>query len=62
MAIIHVTSDTLAVVKASRAQDGDASALNTIARTIQDDVYRLSLKMLWHPQDAVNAAQEILLK
>jgi RNA polymerase sigma factor (sigma-70 family) len=31
-------------------------------RRIQDDVYRLSIKMLWHPEDARDATQEILIR
>ncbi len=29
---------------------------------VQDEVYRLSLRMLWHPQDAEDATQEILFR
>lgn len=47
---------------ASRACDGDASALDALITAIQDDVYRLAVRMLWHPADAEDAAQEILLK
>ena len=47
---------------ASRAAAGDAAALTALVERIQDDVYRLALRMLWHPQDAEDATQEILLK
>lgn len=53
-----VSSETLA----ARAADGDGAALATLVERIQDDVYRLSLRMLWHPQDAQDATQEILFK
>jgi RNA polymerase sigma factor (sigma-70 family) len=47
---------------AARAAAGDGSALATLVELVQDDVYRLALRMLWHPQDAEDAAQEILFK
>lgn len=47
---------------AARARDGDGAALTALIEGIQDDVYRLSLRMLWHPHDAEDAAQEILFK
>ena len=31
-------------------------------RSLEDDVYRLALRMLWHPQEAEDATQEILFK
>jgi RNA polymerase sigma factor (sigma-70 family) len=47
---------------AARAAEGDGAALTALVERIQDDVYRLSLRMLWHPEDAEDATQEILLK
>lgn len=41
---------------------GGKKALETLVRYIQDPVYRLALRMLAHPQDAEDAAQEILIK
>src|SRR5687768_1574639 len=52
------TSEALAV----RSAAGDGAALVTLIERVQDDVYRLSLRMLWHPQDAEDATQEILFK
>jgi RNA polymerase sigma factor (sigma-70 family) len=43
------------------AVDGDRAAAQQVLRSIQDGVYRLALRMLGHPQDAEDAAQEILL-
>ncbi len=54
----QISSETLA----ERAANGDSAALTAVVERIQDDVYRLSLRMLWHPQDAEDATQEILLK
>jgi RNA polymerase sigma factor (sigma-70 family) len=45
-----------------RAADGDRDALEAVVRTVQDDVYRLALRMLWHPADAEDATQEILVR
>ena len=41
---------------------GDRVALEAVLRAVQDDVYRLAHRMLWHPQDAEDATQEILVK
>ena len=41
---------------------GEKKALENLVRHIQDGVYRLALRMLAHPQDAEDAAQEILIK
>lgn len=45
-----------------RATEGSRDALDAVVRAIQDDLYALSLRMLWHPQDAADAAQDILIK
>jgi RNA polymerase sigma factor (sigma-70 family) len=45
-----------------RAADGDHDALEAVVRGVQDSVYRLALRMLWHPADAADAAQEILVR
>lgn len=47
---------------ARRALGGDADALEDLVRALQDDVYRLAMRMLGHPADAEDATQEILLK
>lgn len=47
---------------AARAREGDGNALSILIERVQDEVYRLSLRMLWHPQDAEDATQEILFK
>jgi RNA polymerase sigma factor (sigma-70 family) len=44
------------------ARDGDTRALERVVVAIQDDVYRLALRMLWHPEDAKDAAQEALVR
>jgi RNA polymerase sigma factor (sigma-70 family) len=45
----------------SAAARGDRAAATEILEAVQDDVYGLSLRMLGHPADAEDAAQEILL-
>jgi RNA polymerase sigma factor (sigma-70 family) len=45
-----------------RAQGGDRAALEAVVAAIQRDVYGLALRFLWHPQDAEDAAQEILIR
>src|SRR6266852_1838616 len=44
------------------ARDGNEEALVAVVRAIQDRIYNLALRMLWHPSDAEDATQEILLK
>jgi len=46
----------------ARARTGDPASLEEIVSRIQDKVYGLSLRMLWHPEDARDAAQEILIR
>ena len=44
------------------AKDGNKKSLETIVRRIQDRIYGLSLRMLYRPEDAEDATQEILIK
>jgi RNA polymerase sigma factor (sigma-70 family) len=44
------------------AADGDRDALEQVASAVRDDVYRLALRMLWHPDDAEDATQEALIR
>ena len=44
------------------AQDGAREALERVVRAIQDDVYGIALRFLWHPEDAEDATQEILVR
>lgn len=45
-----------------RAVDGDRHAAASLVRALQSDVYGLALRMLWHPQNAEDATQEILVR
>jgi RNA polymerase sigma factor (sigma-70 family) len=45
-----------------RAQYGDRAALEDLIRRHQRWIYNLAIRMLYHPQDAEDATQEILIK
>lgn len=45
-----------------KAKSGDRAALEFLIRAVQKDVSMLALRFLWHPQDAEEAAQEILTR
>lgn len=45
-----------------QAREGDEEALEAVVQALQDRIYNLALRMLWHPSDAEDATQEILLK
>lgn len=47
---------------ARRAVDGDREAVANIVRELQANLHALALRMLWHPQDAEDATQEILVR
>jgi RNA polymerase sigma factor (sigma-70 family) len=44
------------------AGEGDPAALALVIDAVRDDVYRLALRMLWHPDDAEDATQEALIR
>lgn len=46
----------------ARAQAGDRQALEEIVRRHQGWIYNIAIRMLYHPQDAEDATQEILIK
>lgn len=48
--------------KVKKAQEGDETALEELIAQIQGKIYSLALRMLWHPEDARDATQEILLR
>lgn len=55
-----MNTDTNALVV--QAKEGDRKALESLVKSVQGRIYRLSLKMLYHPQDAEDATQEILIR
>ena len=44
------------------ARDGNRESLERLVDCIQGPVYNLALRMLWHPEDAQDATQEILIR
>jgi RNA polymerase sigma factor (sigma-70 family) len=53
------TVDLAALARAAAA--GDQDAARSVIDAVADDVYELALRMLGHPADAEDAAQEILV-
>jgi RNA polymerase sigma factor (sigma-70 family) len=45
-----------------RAKAGDRESLEVVIEGIRDRIYSLALRMLWHPADAEDATQEILIR
>lgn len=45
-----------------QAKAGDKAALENLLKQIQGRIYNLALRMLWHPADAEDATQEILIR
>ena len=46
----------------AQAKGGDRVALEELVSAVADDVYGLAIRMLWHPHDAEDATQEVLVK
>src|SRR5712691_386510 len=46
----------------ARARAGNREALEELVRRHQGWIYNIAVRMLYHPQDAEDATQEILLK
>lgn len=44
------------------AQGGERAALEWVIHSVQKDIYQLAIRFLWHPQDAEDATQEILIR
>jgi|SRR5262245_19738909 len=53
-------SDDLELVR--RIQNGDREALESLVRHHQDWIYNIALRMVYLPEDAEDATQEILIK
>src|SRR6201987_5472492 len=45
-----------------RARSGDRTALEPLVQRHQAWIYNIAVRMLYHPQDAEDATQEILIK
>src|SRR5256885_1648189 len=46
----------------ARARSGDRKALEELVQRHQAWIYNIAIRMLYHPQDAEDATQEILIK
>jgi DNA-directed RNA polymerase specialized sigma24 family protein len=46
----------------ARARSGERDALEELVRRHQAWIYNIAIRMLYHPQDAEDATQEILIK
>lgn len=46
----------------AEARGGSRDSLERLVERIQRPIYNLALRMLWHPEDARDAAQEILVR
>jgi RNA polymerase sigma factor (sigma-70 family) len=57
----RVSDDRLEVL-VEKAKAGDRVALDEIIRRIQQPIYSLAMRMLWHPEDARDATQETLIR
>lgn len=44
------------------AINGDKDALDELIADVYDDIYNLAVRMLWHPDDAADATQEVMIK
>lgn len=59
----HFNEMTLTLEQAvEQAQAGSKVALEYVVEQIQNTIYGLALRMLWHPEDAQDATQEILIR
>jgi RNA polymerase sigma factor (sigma-70 family) len=47
---------------AEQSVSGDKAALEQLVELIQDKIYSIAVRMLWHPDDAKDATQDILLR
>jgi RNA polymerase sigma factor (sigma-70 family) len=47
---------------AAEAVAGKRDAVERLVRALAPDVYGMALRMLWHPEDAEDASQEILVR
>lgn len=54
----HESLDTLV----QKARDGNRASLEVLVKRIQPRMYALAMRMLWHPDDAADATQEILVR
>lgn len=56
------STDAALALDVALAKTGDRAALESIVRAVYQDVYSLAVRFLWHPEDAEDATQEILIR
>lgn len=59
---VHIRGDNTLELEVAHARQGDRDALEAVISAVHQDVYRVALHFLWHPEDAEDAAQEILTR
>jgi len=59
---IENREDSAEAALVRRATAGDRPALEAVIRAVQADVYNLAVRMLWSPDDAADATQDVLIK
>lgn len=52
---------SVSLAEMQAARQGDQRAVALVLREIQDGIYRLALRALWHPDDAQDCTQDILV-
>lgn len=57
-ALAHADLDAMV----DMAKGGDREALEAVIASVRDLIYNLAIRMLWHPSDAEDATQEILIR
>lgn len=58
----NMATDALDDTTILAAQNGDAKALEDVVRHVQDRVHRLAIRMMYDPEHALDATQEILIR
>src|SRR5262249_7234857 len=63
-ALMRLPAASAAALEAQvrRAQQGDRAALEVVAKAVLPQVHGPALRFLWHPEDAEDATQEILVR
>lgn len=55
-------TDDILLPLVRRAREGSEDDLERLVTILQDTLYNVALRMLWHPEDAKEATQEILIR
>lgn len=55
-------ADEMLKQQVALAQAGDRDALESVVLAVKQDIHNLALRFLWHPEDAEDATQDILIR